>query len=148
MVELVYNDVVIKIRGSLGGEILGVEGLNGKKQVVNALWPVAAHKQLPEVGVLQNRSEGIQALPQNFLPMGHEKQPAGFAGVLFAKALIVQSGDHCFSGTGGCYHQVTSISSDSTLRLQLVQNLLLVGIGSDVHGVDFGVIGIEVFFRL
>ena len=67
---------------------------------------------------------------------------------MLTKSLIIQSGDHRFSGTGGCYHQVTSISSDSTLRLQLVQNLLLVGIGSDVHGVDFGVIGIEVFFRL
>ena len=61
--ELVYHDVVIKIRSGFGGEILGVEGLDGQKQVVNSLWTVAAYKQLSEIGVLQNRSEGVQALP-------------------------------------------------------------------------------------
>ena len=63
MVKLVYNNVVIKIRGSLDGEILGVEGLNGKKQVVNALWPVITHEQLSEIGVLQNSTECVHALP-------------------------------------------------------------------------------------
>ena len=63
VVELVHHNVVVKIRSGFGGEILGVEGLNGQKQVFNVLRPVAAHKQLSEVGVLQNRSEGVQALP-------------------------------------------------------------------------------------
>ena len=73
MVELVHHDVVVKIRGSLGGEVLGIEGLNGQEQVVNALWPVVAHKQLPQIGVLQNRPESVQALPQNFLPVGYKE---------------------------------------------------------------------------
>ena len=63
MVELVYHDVVIKIRSGFGGEILGVEGLDGQKQVVNSLWTLAAYKQHSEIGVLLNRSEGVQALP-------------------------------------------------------------------------------------
>ena len=73
MVELVHHDVVVKIRSGFGGEILGVEGLDRQKQVVNALWPVAAHKQLSEIGVLQDCSEGVQALPQNFLPVGYKE---------------------------------------------------------------------------
>ena len=38
--------------GGFCGEILGMEGLNGQKQVVNALRPAAVHKQLAEIGVL------------------------------------------------------------------------------------------------
>ena len=57
--ELVHNDVVIKVRGSLGGEILRVEGLNGKKQVVDTLRPVITHEQLSEIGVLQNSTECV-----------------------------------------------------------------------------------------
>ena len=59
MVEFVHHDVVVEIRGGLSRKVLGVESLNGQKQVVNALWPVAAHKQFPEVGILQNRPEGV-----------------------------------------------------------------------------------------
>ena len=73
VVELVHHDVVVKIRCGLGGEILRVEGLNGQKQVANTLRPVAAHKQLAEIGVLQDCSEGVQALPQNFLPVGYKE---------------------------------------------------------------------------
>ena len=40
MVELVHNNVVIKIRGGLGSKILGVKGLNREKQVIDTLWPV------------------------------------------------------------------------------------------------------------
>ena len=63
MVKLVYNDVVIKIRGSLSGEILRVEGLNGKKQVVDTLRLVIPHEQLSKIGVLQNSTECVHALP-------------------------------------------------------------------------------------
>lgn len=145
MVELVHHDVVVEIRGGLGGKILGVEGLNGQKQVVNALWPVAAHKQLPEVGVLQNRPEGVQALPQDLLPVCYEEQPTGLAGVLFAKSLVVQRGDHRLAGTSGGHHQVADVAPDGALRLQLVQDLLLVGVGRDIHGVHFGVVASKYF---
>ena len=40
------------------------------------------------------------------------------------------------------------VAPDGALRLQLVQNLLLVGVGCDIHGVHLGVVGVEVFFRL
>ena len=67
--------------------------------------------------------------------------------MLLAEALIVQSGDHRFSGTGSGYHQVPGVAPDSALRFQLVQDLLLIGVGGDIHGVHFGVVGVEVFFR-
>ena len=79
--------------------------------------------------------------------MGHKEQPAGFPGVLLAKTLIVQGGDHRLAGAGGSHHQVAGIAPDRALRLQLVQNLLLVGVGRNIHGVHFDVVGAKVFFR-
>ena len=146
--ELIHNDVVVKIRNSLGGKILRVEGLNGQKQLVNTLGFAVTHKQPPEVSVLQNGPEGVQALPQNLLPVCHKEQPARLSGVLLAKTLVVQRGDHRLTGTSGSHHQVAGIAADSALGLQLVQNFLLVGVGRNVHGVHFVVVGVEVFFCL
>ena len=68
--------------------------------------------------------------------------------MLFAKSLVVQRGDHRLAGSGGGHHQVAGVAPDGALRLQLVQDLLLVGVGSDIHGVHFGVVCVEVFFCL
>ena len=67
--------------------------------------------------------------------------------ILFAEALVVQGRDDRLAGTGGSHHQIARIATNSALCLQLVQNLLLVGIGVDVHGVDVGIVGVEIFFR-
>ncbi len=64
MVEFVHNNVIVKVQGGFGGEILGVKGLDGEEQVVDIFWLVIAYKQLAKVGVLQNGPEGIQALLQ------------------------------------------------------------------------------------
>ena len=80
--------------------------------------------------------------------MGYKEQPAGLTGVLLAKPLVVQGGDHRLAGAGGGHHQVAGVATDGALGLQLVQNFLLVGVRRNVHGVHFGVVGVEVFFRL
>ena len=80
--------------------------------------------------------------------MRHKEQAAGLVRILLAEALIIQRRDHRFAGTGGNHHQIACIATDSALRLQLVQNLLLIGIGMDVHGVGVGIVGVKVFFRL
>ncbi len=79
--------------------------------------------------------------------MRHKEQAAESIRILLAKALVIQRRDDRLAGTGGSHHQIARIATDSALCLQLVQNLLLVGIGIDVHGVDIGIVGIEIFFR-
>lgn len=80
--------------------------------------------------------------------MRHKQQAAGSIRILFAETLVIQRRDDRLAGTGGRHHQIARIATDRALCLQLVQNLLLVGIGIDVHGVDIRIVGIEVFFRL
>ena len=92
--------------------------------------------------------EGVQALLENFLSVRHKEQAAGSIRILLAEALVVQCRNDRLAGTGGRHHQIARIATDSALCLQLVQNLLLVGIGGDVHGVDVGIVGVEMFFRL
>ena len=144
VMKLVHYDIVIKIRGGLCGKILGIERLNGNKQMVDTLRLIIAHEQLTEVGILQHRSKGIQTLSQNFFPVSNEKQPMGLSGILLAKPFIIQCRNHRLARTGGSYHQVAGISSDGSLRLQLIQNFLLVGVGRDIHGIDCGIVGINV----
>ena len=148
MVELIHDDVIVELWRCLFREVLRVKGLNGDKQIVNAFRLIAAHKHLSEVRVLEYSSEGIQTLLKNFFPVRHKQQAAGSIRILLAKTLVVQRRDDRLAGTGGSHHQIARIATDSALCLQLVQNLLLVGIGVDVHGVDIGIVGVEIFFRL
>ena len=89
MVEFIHNDVIIKLRCCFGCEILRVKGLNGNKQIVDAFRPIAAHKHLPEVGVLEHGAEGVQTLLENFLPVCHKEQAARLVRILLAEALVV-----------------------------------------------------------
>ena len=148
VVELVHDDVIVKIGRCLFREVLRIEGLNGDKQIVDAFRLIAAHKQLSEVRVLDYSPEGIQTLLENFFPVRYKEQAARLVRILLAEALVVQRRDDRFAGTGGRHHQIARIATNSALCLQLVQNLLLVGIGVDVHGVDVGIVGVEIFFRL
>ena len=79
--------------------------------------------------------------------MRHKQQAAGSIRILLAETLVVQGRDDRLAGTGGSHHQIARIATDSALCLQLVQNLLLVGIWVDVHGVDVSIVGVEIFFR-
>ena len=89
MVEFIHNDVIIKLRCCFGCEILRVKGLNGNKQIVDAFRPIAAHKHLPEVGVLEYSTEGIQTLLENFFPVRHKEQAARLVRILLAEALVI-----------------------------------------------------------
>ena len=62
MMELVYNDVIVKICCRFGGKLLRIEGLDGNKQMVDAVGFVVANIQLAEIGILQYRTEGVQTL--------------------------------------------------------------------------------------
>ena len=116
--------------------------------MVDAVGFVAAHIQLAEIGILQHRPEGVQALLQDFLPVCHKQQTAGLPRMLFAEALVIQCGDHSFAGAGSGDHQVAIIPPNGALGIQPVQDFLLVGIGQNIQGVDSAVVGLAVFFSL
>ena len=104
MVEFIHNDVIIKYRCCFGYEILRVKGLDGNKQIVDAVRLVATHEHLSEVGVLEYSTEGIQTLLENFFPVRYEEQAAGSIRILLAEALVIQRRDDRLAGTGGGYH--------------------------------------------
>ena len=83
---------------------------------------------------------------ENFLSVRHKEQAAGSIRILLAEALVIQRRDDRFTGTGSSYHQIAHIAPDGALCLQLVQNFLLIGVRMDIHGIDFGIVGVEVFF--
>ena len=89
MVELIHNDVIIKLWCCFGCEILRVKGLDGNKQIVDAVRLVVTHEHLPEVGVLEYSTESIQTLLENFFPVCHEEQSARLVRILLAEALVV-----------------------------------------------------------
>ena len=146
MVEFVHHDIIVEISPGLGGKILRVEGLDGNKQVFNAVHFVIADQQFAEIGIFQHGTESVQALFQDFFPMRHEQQAARLSGMLFAEALVIQCGDHSFAGAGGGDYQVAVVTPNGALGIQSVQNFLLVGIGQNIQGIDPAVVGLAVFF--
>ena len=146
--ELVHHDIVIELRRRLFVKRLRIEGLNGNKQMFDALRAIVTNIHLSEVGVLQNSPKGVHALLEDFLSVRDEQQTAGLIWILLAKAFVVQSGDHRFAGSSGCHNKVPRVSTDSTLSLQLVQDFLLIGIRQDVHGVDFSIVGVKILLCL
>ena len=58
--------------------------------MVYALRAITANKELSEICVLQNGSEGHKALLEDLLTVSDEKQAARFTRVLLAESLIIQ----------------------------------------------------------
>ena len=148
MVEFVHDNIIIEIRRCLFREVLRIEGLNRHKKIFDTIRLAAADKHFTEIGILQHRAEGIKALLQDLLSMGDKQQAAGMPGVLFAEALVIQRRNDRFTGAGCRNNEIVTIAAYIALGVQLVQNLLLIGVGPDIHGVDLGIVGVKVFFRL
>ena len=119
--------------------------MDGDKQIVDAFRLVATYEHLTKVGIFEDGPKRVHALFQDFFSARHKKQSARLVRILFAEALIIQRRNDSLASTGSCNYQIASIATDLSLCLQLVQNLLLIGIGGDVHGVNFGVVGAKVF---
>ncbi len=64
------------------------------------------------------------------------------------KALIVKSGDDRLPGTGGCYHKIAIETTYLALGVQLVQNLLLIGIWRDIEYVRSVSVAFKLLLRL
>ena len=146
MVELVHNDIVVEVRGSFCGKVLGIESLDGDKQIIDTFRLVAAYKHLTKVCILQYSAESVHILLQDFLTMSYKQQSTRLIRILLPETLIVQCRNNCFTSTGSCHNQVAIVATNLSLSFQLIQNFLLIRIRRDIHGIDFGIIGAEVFF--
>ena len=93
---------------------------------------VVAHEELAEVGILQHTGKGVAALLEDFLTVRDKQQAVRLADILLAVALVVQRGNHGLAGAGGGNHQIPVQAAHLTLRQQSVENLLLIGIRTDV----------------
>ena len=78
--------------------------------------------QCAEIGVLQHATIGVQGLAKDFFTMGGEQDATGppYSCLLLAKGLIIESGNHGLSRTGGRHNQVTEVTTLLTLYFQLI----------------------------
>ena len=112
---------------------LEIQRLHRHEQVLQTLRAIIPHVELAEVDVFQHAGEGRLALFEYLFPVGDEQQTVGPAGILLAEAAIVEGGDHGLARTGGSDDQVAIGAAHLALGQQLVQDLLLIGIGPDVE---------------
>jgi hypothetical protein len=94
----------------------------------------AIHLKLPEGAIAQHLAEGVQGLLQDLLAVGDEQQPRRLGegedlGEVLMQAGQIEGGEHGLAGAGGGHHQVVPALMQRTLGLQLIEHLLLVGVG-------------------
>ena len=80
--------------------------------------------------------------------MGYKEQPTGLVQILLSESLIVQRRNNGLPGTGSRNNQVTRVATNLAFCFQSIQNLLLIRIRRNIHGIYFGIITVEVFFCL
>lgn len=119
--------------------------MNRNKWIIDTLWFIAAHKHFTKIGVFKHNAESVETLFKDFCP-GHKEQAAEHIRSLIKEAFIIQYRNNRLSNTVGSHHQITSIAVHYAFSLMLIQNLLLIGIWSNVHGVRRRIVGIKVFF--
>ena len=148
MMEFVYDNVVVEVRRRFLRKGLGVEGLDRHEQMVDTLRPIAADEHGAKVRILQHGAEGDKALLEDLLPVGNEQQPTGFAGILLSESLIIQRRDDSLSRAGGSHHQIAPVVPHCPLGVQLIQYLLLIGVGLNLNGIELRIVGIVILLRL
>ena len=148
MVELIHNDVIIKLRCCLFGERLRVESLNRNKQIVDTLRPVVTDKHFSKVCILQHSTESIHALLENFLTVSHKQQTTRLIRILLAETFVIKRGNNSLACTSCGNNKVAIITTHLALCFQLIEDFLLIGIRRNVHRVHFGIVAVEVFFCL
>ena len=95
---------------------------------------VISHRQLPEIGVLHHLPEAGNALFQDFLTMGNEKE-TGIPMAALIEIAIVEGGNGCFPGARGRHHQIIPAVLSQPFRAKGVQHRLLIRIGLNVKGI-------------
>jgi hypothetical protein len=101
---------------------------------------LAVDQQLAEGAFAQRLAEGGEALLQDLAPVGHEQQArvvrpgqgGGVGGELRRQAGVIDGGYHGFARADGGHHQVATAAMEAALGRQLVEDLLLVGVGANV----------------
>ena len=91
-----------------------------------------ANEQLAEIRVVKYSTEAFYALFKDLLAVRHEQQTAGFACVFAAESAIIERGNYRFACTGRSNDKITEMPADIALGFQVVEYLLLIGIGVDI----------------
>jgi hypothetical protein len=127
----IHHDRVPVFRSAAAHEIARRHAIDGGEYMIELRGHAAADDQLTEGVVTQHLAVGAQRLPENFFPMGDEQQPRA-AACLRTTAPVVERGDHSLAGAGGRDHQIAK-APVIALVLQLIEHLLLVGLGLQVE---------------
>ena len=123
--------------GAHGGhKIAAGQAVDGGEQMVPAFGLVAPGEQLTEIGGAQHFTVGAQGLAQDFLAVGH-KQKARVPAFAAAGVAVVERGHYRLAGAGGSHQQVAGATVGSFVG-QLLQHLLLIGLGLEVKKADGG----------
>ena len=80
--------------------------------------------------------------------MSHKQKPARLFRVMLAKTLVIKRRNYRLSGTCGGNNKVSMITTNLALSFQLIENFLLIGIGRNIHCINFGIITVKIFFGL
>ena len=133
-VALVHHHGVPMVGAHAGHQVAAGDAVDGGEEVVEALRLVAAGQQLAELGVAQHLAVGAQRLTQDLLAVRNEQQarPPAFG---LAGAAVVEGGHNCLASPGGGHQQVARAAT-GTFGSQLLQHLLLVGLGLQVEEAD------------
>ena len=117
--------------------------VDGGEQMLEAFGLHAADQDLAKGVVAQHLAIGAQRLLEDLLAVRHEQQPRPPTRLL-AQPLVVEGRHHRLAGAGGGDHQVAP-AAVIALDLQLVEHLLLIGLGLEV---EVGRAGVQLIPRL
>ena len=148
MVELVHDDVIVEIWRGLRRKVLAVKSLDGHEKMVDAVGAIASNKHVTKIGISQHSPEGVQALPEYFFSVGNEQQAARLTRILFLECLVIQRRNHRLACASCGNDKIAGIATDCAFRLQLIQNLLLIRVWTNLHIEDFVVVAVEILLCL
>lgn len=101
--------------------------------MVDGIRPIYSNENLAEVWILENGSECVEALLQNFLAMRDEKETTGLAGILFSEAFIVKRRDDGLARPGRRNDQITVKATHFALGFESIEYFLLESVRSNVE---------------
>ena len=93
----------------------------------------AADKQFAKIRILQYTLESISALAQNLFTVCHKQEPIPLSRIILAETAVIKCRNHRFTSTSSRYHQISVQPTNLPLCMELVQNLLLIGVRMDVE---------------
>jgi hypothetical protein len=133
VVELVHHDHVEGI-GIDRREPGRGQGLDRGEHVVPRPGNRIADQEFSEVAQAKDLSEHAARLLEDLLAVGHEQQPRKSATAApLGDPCVVERGDECLAGPGGCDDEVATAAVDLAFAVQVLQHDRLMRVGPDLE---------------